>query len=183
MSEESLGARLWAAYLHRGYTRATFAAALGKTYATVDRWDTGESLPDIKVLMDASALVGFTLDQLCFGRERPDAGTREVALREPADWFALLEQMDASYDARAALGEHLNSPAGRLQRSTRTYLVTFVRTFEALREKRVSVEEASTRAAIEADRARAAADAIATGKTPWNPALGGGSKKKSKKPR
>jgi hypothetical protein len=68
LSEPTIGRRLWAAYLRAGYTRASFSRALGVSYPTVDKWDIDRSIIDTVNLMEASQLVGYTMDELCFGR-------------------------------------------------------------------------------------------------------------------
>lgn len=68
LSESERHRRVWAAYLLRGYTRRSFARAIGTNYHTVNRWDAGAATISLEMLERASELLGFTMDELCFGR-------------------------------------------------------------------------------------------------------------------
>jgi transcriptional regulator with XRE-family HTH domain len=170
LSEASLGRRLWAGYLRAGFTRMSFSRAMGVTYATIDRWDLGESTPDLLLLMKAAVLIKMSLDDLCFGREHPAHNERERTL-ERTDVIATLDQLEASSEARAAFGRFWRSPEGELQRVTRTYLTTFVRALQAQSQRDgrdgAMSRDAIRRAAIEADRARAQADTVSARVKPW----------------
>lgn len=69
LSEETRHRRIWAAYLAAGYTRREFASKLGTNYHTVNRWDSGAATISLDMLERASMLVGYSLDELCFGRK------------------------------------------------------------------------------------------------------------------
>lgn len=68
LAEPTRYRRLWAAYLRAGFTRRTIAAALGTNYHTVNRWDAGAAAMSLEMLERASPLVGYSMDELCFGR-------------------------------------------------------------------------------------------------------------------
>lgn len=69
LSEPTVNRRLHAAYLAKGWDRATFARKMGVKYQTVDRWDIGEIVPGVDNLFRASELVGYTPAQLLYGRD------------------------------------------------------------------------------------------------------------------
>jgi len=71
LSEPTRHRRIWAAYLQRGLTRRQFAVELGTNYHTVNRWDAGAATISLDMLERASALLKYTMDELCFGRRRP----------------------------------------------------------------------------------------------------------------
>lgn len=76
LGEPTRHRRIWAAYLAAGFTRREFAHKLGTNYHTVNRWDSGAATISLDMLERASVLVGYSMDELCFGREgRPLAST------------------------------------------------------------------------------------------------------------
>lgn len=68
MSERTPERRLWAAYLRAGFNRASFARAIDMAYHTVDAWDRGAATPDLHHFARAAHVVGYTMDELYFGR-------------------------------------------------------------------------------------------------------------------
>lgn len=163
LSEPTRHRRLWAAYLAAGYTRREFAAKLGTNYHTVNRWDAGAAAISLDMLERASALVRFSMDELCFGRPSATAPTtpssgalqrRETALSD-ADIRALLDAQRVDPSTRAAFGEHAASPAGRYQSFTPAYIEAWCSAYGSTRD-----EAAALQAAV---NARAITEAVAAG--------------------
>jgi transcriptional regulator with XRE-family HTH domain len=144
MSEATRHRRLWAAYLAAGLTRRDFAAKLGTNYHTVNRWDAGAAAISLDMLERASLLVGYSMDELCFGRRgtasaviepvtavapmlptppptRPERRAKPKPLTE-AEIRALFDAQGVDAATRAAFGEHAASPAGRYQTFTQAYV-------------------------------------------------------------
>lgn len=161
LSEPTRHRRVWAAYLAAGYTRAQFADALGTNYYTVNRWDSGAAAMSLDMLERAVKLLGYTMDELCFGAAgRPTvAGSGDAAPATPvmadSDVRAVLDAMRATPATRAALGEHLASPAGRYQTLTADYVRAWAAAWASTQDPR-----AALRAAV---NARAVTEATATG--------------------
>lgn len=120
LSEPLRHRRLWACYLHRGYTRAAFARAMQTTWSVVQTWDEGtRGSISLDKLILASQVLGYSLDELCHGKQT-------LIGREPpldhAGVMATLREIDASADARAAFARHLDSTEARFQELTRSYV-------------------------------------------------------------
>jgi transcriptional regulator with XRE-family HTH domain len=130
--EPTLNRRLWAAYLRAGYTRASFARAMDVGYNLVQAWDTGRSGIGLPHLMRAQEIVGYTLDELCYGKDG-SAVLREREIRSlDADGLRrLLDDLQATGDQCAALGELRATPAGSQQRYTPVFVREFFATFSA----------------------------------------------------
>lgn len=184
LSEPTLHRRVWACYLHRGYTRAGFARALGTSWSVVQTWDLGRSpnggisLPS---LIKVSRVLGFTVEELCFGKQAHGPG-REPVL-DDAGIMEVLAECRASAAVRAAFAEHLASTAGRFQQATRSYVQGWVtgwmanaRTAEPEQEALISAVNSRARASAVSDMrrlpadARSADDALGTSPTPALPA-------------
>lgn len=163
LSEPTRHRRLWAAYLAAGYTRRDFAAKLGTNYHTVNRWDAGAAAISLDMLERASLIVGFTMDELCFGRR---ALTSAPAAPPAASEQPLTEaQIRQLFDAqridtatRAAFGEHAASAAGRYQTFTATYVEAWCAAYAYARN-----EQQALSAAV---NARAVSEAAAAGVAP-----------------
>lgn len=186
LAHPTLGMRLHAAYLAAGYTRAQFVAALRaanpelKTrYGTVMAWESG-AVPDLFALATAAQLVEYTMDQLFHGHnghshprrasmfERPATGVArppEPKLTDEAI-TALLDQVGATDEQRAALGEYRQSPAGHFAAYTRTFVVEFVRLYSAALLRRRAHPQALIEAARGARSKRVTAQTIALGGKP-----------------
>ena len=152
--------RLWGAYLHRGFDRASFARAMGTQYHTVDAWDCERAMPTLKHWIKAIEVLGgvFSLDDLVYGAEgRPLHGVEPVL--DVNGKRALLTRLHASDDERTAFAEHEDTPAGRYQRHTRTYVTQWIRTYSAEIMSGTRPAKAAERALIAAATARKAADA------------------------
>lgn len=120
LSEPVLHRRVWACYLHRGYTRASFARAMKTTWSVVQTWDHGKrGQMSLKKLIDASRILNYSLDELCHGKQA-------LVGREPVlDRKGIMEALSeagASSEARAAFGRHMTSPEGQYQEITRAYV-------------------------------------------------------------
>ena len=170
LSEPNVGRRLWAAYLRAGYTRTTFAAAIGvdrngkpPTYQTVFRWDKGGS-PDLHTLARAAQLVGYSMDELYYGHRRPMMKRIEDNLTGD-QIIALLGELRADDDAASALGEYRVSPAGMFTKITRVYVEKFVEGYTAI-AARTTRREAIAIAAQAGRDARVLAEAMARGVKP-----------------
>jgi hypothetical protein len=110
--------RLWAAYLARGFNRASFARALGAAYSSLDNWDTGITAMSLETFARAARLVHYSLDELVHGvpaGPSVPAGHLLGALPPPAAPAgevelpmerrrALLTELGASGDERATFG-------------------------------------------------------------------------------
>lgn len=174
LSEPLRHRRIWAAYLAAGYTRREFATKLGTNYHTVNRWDAGAAAISLDMLIRASTLVGYTLDELCFGRGKqareasptttatlpPRAARAQAALSE-TEIRALLDAQRVDAFTRAAFGEHTASPAGRYQSFTPAYVETWCAVYAHSRD-----EQEALRAAV---NARAVTEAVTAGVTAVTP--------------
>lgn len=169
LSEPTRHRRLWAAYLRAGFTRRTFAAALGTNYHTVNRWDAGAAAMSLDMLERASPLVGFTMDELCFGRVQPAAAadkrdfaasaavetqvtelrsTRVVEVLSEADIRALFDAQRVDPGTRAAFGEHAASPAGRYQSFTAAYVEAWCSAYAYSRDELQALQAAANARAV-----------------------------------
>jgi len=162
LSEPTVNRRLWAAYLQRGFTRADVAKRLEVSYQSVDSWDTEKTTPSLDVLVRASQLVQYSMDELCFGHHPPKLRRAEGELSRDAIKLLLVE-LGASSAEIEALGEHEQSPAGRFQRFTRTYVGAFVGAYRAAVKAGCTHKQALDGAKAEAAKARASVDAVGRG--------------------
>jgi transcriptional regulator with XRE-family HTH domain len=168
LGEPTLQRRIWAAYLQRGYSRSTFARALGTRIATVVSWDRGDTTPHLAQFARAAELLGYSMDDLMHGRHKPAVRSAEPALNRE-QILELLDHVTASTEARAAFGEHSASPSGTYQRFTRRYVLAFVSSYQAAVSAGNAHDKATELAVIEAVNARANADAAAMGARPVEP--------------
>lgn len=164
LAESSLNRRLWAAYLHRGYTRADFARMLGLHYTGLFNLDVGKSgVPHLKTLILASQLLGFSLDELVFGHARP-TGLAEVELTRDGV-KALLLKLGAETDVIEALGAYVHSAAGHFQTFTPAWVEAFNQDYRAaVDHEALTPEQALERAKGAAAKARALAATTAAGR-------------------
>lgn len=124
LSEPLRHRRIWACYLHKGFTRASFARAMGTTWSVVQAWDLGKrNSISLEKLILAGRVLGYSLDELCHGKQTLVG--REPTLGHAAIMEALRE-IGASADARAAFARHLESAEGRYQELTRSYVQGWV---------------------------------------------------------
>ncbi len=173
LSEPTLNRRLWAAYLRCGHTRASFARVMDVGYNLVQAWDAGRSGISLAHLLQAAEIVGYTLDELCFGKEGSAVlREREVRSLDADGLRLLLDDLQATGDQCAALGELRASPAGSTQRYTPVFVRAFLETFTAwVQDKRLAGLDPAVRrqqaiayglgAAV---NAQARAEAIAAGR-------------------
>jgi transcriptional regulator with XRE-family HTH domain len=161
LSEPTRHRRLWAAYLAAGFTRREFAAKLGTNYHTVNRWDAGAAAISLDMLERASALVRYSMDDLCFGRAAapakpatPAPQRRESVLTE-AEIRALFDTQRVDPSTRAAFGEHAASPAGRYQSFTPAYVEAWCAAYAYARDEAQALQAAVN--------ARAVSEAAAAG--------------------
>lgn len=70
----NLGNHLFQARKRRGLSQEEVAETLGVSRQTISKWETGETLPDIRQSKRLAALYGVTLDELIDF----DAGVREI---------------------------------------------------------------------------------------------------------
>lgn len=160
LSEPTLNRRVWAAYLQRKYTRKSFAEAMETTYAVVHGWDHGSPgrAMSLGKLQRASRLLGYTMDELCFGKQAL-IGRAEPVL-DAAGIREALSEVNADIPTRAAFADHLTKE-GKFQEITRTYVHLWVSIHRQLRERGVSPEVAAAAALIEAVQGQAIAAAVA----------------------
>lgn len=182
LSETALNRRVWAAYLHAGYDRTRFAAAMGVQYSLVSHWDTGKHAMSLAHFMRASELVGFTMDELAHGPtamrpgQGPEASLNQDAIR------TLLLAVHASSEQIVALGEHQESAVGRLQPMTRSYVLAFIETYAARVADGKTPATAQKLAFAAAVNARAAIAAHDSGRRPLGAngsTHGGGGRKRA----
>lgn len=159
LSEPTLHRRVWACYLHRGYTRAAFARALGTSWSVVQTWDLARS-PNggmsLASLIKVARVLGYTTDELCFGHQPPVG--REPVLDASGIMKALAE-CNASAAARAAFAEHLTTTAARYQEVTRSYVHAWVGGWAAHAGSASPEDEALIAAVNARARAKAVVDA------------------------
>jgi len=163
LAESSLNRRLWAAYLHRGYTRADFARMLGLHYTGLYAIDVGKSgVPKLQTLILSSQLLGFSLDDLVFGHARP-VGAAEVELTRDGV-KAVLVKIGADTDVIEMLGDYVHSSAGHFQTFTRSWVEAFNQDYRAAIADGLTPERAFERAKGAAAKARALAATAAAGR-------------------
>lgn len=157
LSEPTFNRRLWAAYLQAGYSRKSWAKAMGTSYAHANAWDSGKKVHTLAYAERAAALTGYTVDQLLHGYGAFEGREHSLSDREI---LTVLDELKASDDACRAWGKFRRSDVGVAQRSTRSYVVAFVQTYQHAR-----VTKGETAAVGEAMRvaanARAMVDAAA----------------------
>lgn len=162
LSEATRHRRIWAAYLKAGLSRREFADRLGTNYHTVNRWDAGAAVMSLEMLERAVPLLGYTMDELCFGRRgapQPSAAPAPVAqpaaaALTDADIRALLDLLRVDPSTRAAFGEHTASPAGRYQTLTPAYVETWCAAYAATGDATEALQAAvNARAVTEAVKA------------------------------
>ena len=157
LSEPTRHRRVWAAYLAAGMTRREFAQKLDTNYHTVNRWDAGAAVMSLEMLERAATLLGYSMDELSFGRKgapAPHIQHTDAPLSEP-EIRALMDRMRADPATRAAFGEHAVSPSGRYQSFTGSYVEAWCSAYAATQD--------STQALQAATNARAVTEAVSTG--------------------
>ncbi len=169
-SEPTIHRRLWAGYLSKGYSRASWAVAMEVSYTAVDQWDLGKVVPRLDKLMRACELLGWSMDELCYGRSAPRSGRTEPELSRDAI-KALLAELRVTSEQIEALGEYERSPAGQYQRFTRSYVAAFVERYALARAEGLDQQASIAAAKVTAANARANAEAIALGMAPPASAL------------
>lgn len=171
LSEPSRHRRVWAAYLSRGYSRADFARLMGTKYQVVDRWDLGTQTMSLDAFLRAAQLLQYSADELAFGRASATPAPAEEAPKPERSLSApalrgLLEELNASGEARSALGVHRGSREGRYQDFTRSYVEAWVAAFTERRAAGDTAKQATAAAMISAVNARAQASALRQGTRP-----------------
>lgn len=181
LSEPSIHGRIRAAYLAAGFTRSTWADALGLTYQGVDLIDTGKTTPKLATLVKMQTLLLersylLTLDELVHGRHAPKLPHRSEQELSDVGVKALLMELGVGQDAMEALGVHAASPAGRFVRYTRTYCAAFVERYQLAREegldRPLAIEAAKTIAANAQANAEGVAQRVQPVSAPQLQALG-----------
>lgn len=165
LSEPTRHRRVWAAYLRAGLTRHDFADRLNTNYHTVCRWDTGAAAMNLDALERASRIVGYSMDELCFGHAgapapapaTPPPSRREVPLTD-AEIRELFDRQHVPAATRAAFGEHTVSPAGRYQTFTAAYVEAWCAAHAQTGDGNQALQSAVS--------ARAVTEAVAAGVTP-----------------
>jgi transcriptional regulator with XRE-family HTH domain len=161
LGEATINLRLWATYLQAGYTRSSFARALGVPPNTVSRWDKGECEVPLYRLIQCCRVLHCSADGILFGRaERPVSTYDEPPLTRDAI-RALLDDVNATTEQSIALATHEESPEGRYQPITRSYVVSFVDTYRDQRAAGASPQVATAHAFAAAVNTRARVQAIA----------------------
>jgi DNA-binding XRE family transcriptional regulator len=163
LAETSIQRRVWASYLQCGYTRFGLAKALGVSYSTVDAWDMERSMPTLSMMLDIAELLDVPLQHLVYGHSgAPDGSAHANALGREA-LRALLNELGATTQQKAALAAHEDSVEGRYQTFTREYVTAWLAAYEAARQGNATSSEASAAALAPAITARAVAGAVANG--------------------
>jgi len=169
LSEPTRHRRIWAAYLRAGFTRRSFAAALDTNYHTINRWDAGAAAMSLDMLERAAPLLGYSMDELCFGRTGAPAVSAPVTAVQPiaaapaqrpeplteAEIRALFDAQRVAPAVRAAFGEHAASPAGRYQSFTADYVEAWCAAYAYSRDELQALQAAAN--------ARAVSEAAAAG--------------------
>lgn len=167
VSEPTVGRRLWAMYLSRGYNRNTWAKMMDVAYLTVDRWDMGTHLPHLDQLKRMSELLGYSLEEVAYGYDVPSAGkANPLSLEDKAN---LLRELRATPDQAKAFSDFDDSPAGRqLHRRPhmRAFIATFIEAYQTSRRTGATHVDAITVAKEVAANARANVEAVAFGAEP-----------------
>lgn len=164
LSELTIGRRQWAMYLQRGYNRNTYAQAMGVSYLTVDRWDTGKQAPELPHILRMVEVLAYSLNEIVYGYHvpRPDgANERQLTLEGIR---SVLHEARASSDTTEAFGEYARSDAGSFQWFTRSYVLAFVESYAGARredaDRKRSIEVAKEAAANARANAEAATQRV-----------------------
>lgn len=160
--EPTIGRRVWACYLAKGYKRFSFAKALGVSYSTVDAWDCDKSVPSLELLESIVKLLEVPVQNLIFGHAGAPQGSVHASGLTREARLALLNEIGASPAQRAALAAHEDSIEGRYQLFTREYVIQWLAAYDEARSAGASAAEAGAAALAPAITARAAAGAVAT---------------------
>lgn len=166
ISEPTLNLRLWAAYLRAGYTRASFARALGVLYNVVLNWDLGRNAISLPYLIKAQGLVGYTLDELVHGHAGFRGKQHEDPLNDDGVRVVIAGMHNVTSEAMEALAEHRDTKAARYRPLTRTYVTSFIGAYMAARAANKSHVSAIRAAANTALNAANAATAALNGRKP-----------------
>lgn len=165
LTEPTINRRVWAAYLRAGYTRARFARELGIAYPTLDRSDTGKTTLELDTLMLASTLVGYTMDEICFGAAGRPRASAEPELSHEEQKSLLHDDLRASLAEMETLAQYQASPSGKFTRYTRSYISRFIQSvrlaLDAGSTQLVAIDTAKVDAANEAATAAVQAAQLA----------------------
>lgn len=164
-SETSIGRRVWASYLAKGYTRFSFARALGVSYSTVDAWDTDKSQPSLEMIICITKLLEVPVQNLLFGPTGVPEGAAPAHGLSVEAIRALLAELGATPQQKAALAAHQDSAEGRFQIFTKEYVVAWLAAYDAAKGANATEAEARAAALTPAITARAVSGAVAAGAT------------------
>ncbi len=99
MDQVQIGLFLAQLRKERGLTQQALGEKLGVTNKTVSRWENGNYMPDIDMLLRLSAEYGVSLNELLSGRRLPDPAFRQEA---EANLEAVCRQNPFSLEERCA---------------------------------------------------------------------------------
>jgi transcriptional regulator with XRE-family HTH domain len=163
IGETTIGRRLWASYMAKGYTRFAFAKTLGVSYSTVDAWDEGRSTPSLDMLLKAIEVLDVPVAGILYGHDGAPKGSSLAQGLPREGRLALFNELGLSPALRAAFAAHEDSTEGRYQVFTRDYVIQWLAAYEASRANGAPEDEAKAEALKAATTARAVVGAIARG--------------------
>lgn len=166
LAEPTPARRVMAAMRKAGLNKTMLSQKTGIAWSTIHAWDKGKYQPELENLRKVAPFVGYSEDELMFGRRGPGASLRVLDERDRRD---VLREIEASPDERAAWAEHEDSAEGRYQDVTRIYVVAFVKRYRAARAKGTPRDKATAAGWKAAVNAVAEELATSEGREPLGP--------------
>lgn len=161
LAETKLNLRVWALYLARDFTRASFARAMEVHYNVIQRWDAGLTTMTLAHFLRACALLRVEPTKLAYGESGRPPELRELSMTDVELRAFYAGMMPApSFDAIDSLDRWRSTRPG--QPLTETFVRLYVSTLDArLRagDTILNAERAASSAALTGRRIREAHEA------------------------
>jgi transcriptional regulator with XRE-family HTH domain len=162
LAEPTINLRVWALYLARGFTRASFARAMGVHYNIVTNWDTGRTSMSLVHFLRACEVIGVLPTELAYGNDGPPPTEREHSLTD-VEIRELLDRLEPKPDARESRALDQWRRENPSQRLTATLIRTLVTSYRTALRGGYHHEDALTIASDAALAARATRTAAEDG--------------------
>ena len=100
MQEKTIGAKIREYRQKKGLTQDALAAELHVSSQAVSKWENGQTMPDISLLMPISRVLGIGVNDLLGGDRRAEYEREWQRALPFGDELALLAAEDAFYDLK-----------------------------------------------------------------------------------
>lgn len=87
----------------RGLTQRELAERLSVTFQSVSKWERGENLPDVSILLDLADILETTTDKILSGGDLVIKGNRNISITELREGFSIFERPKDSYSNEIVL--------------------------------------------------------------------------------